>query len=82
MESTQYLTVKEVAKRLKRRKEWIYYLLGKEDPRLTFIRPGTEYLVTAESVATFQHRPRGNPGNGGQAVAQDRQKRPATRARR
>lgn len=71
----EYLTVKEAAKKLKRRKEWIYYLLQQNDPRLVFIRPGTEYLISADSVAAFKHRPRGNPT--WQTAAQDRQRRSA-----
>lgn len=80
-----FLTVREAADRLNRRREWIYYLIREKDPRLDFVelkdvRPGMEkYQITAASVAAFRHRPRGNPGSGGHTATNGR-RAPAKRA--
>lgn len=71
----EWLTVRQAAKALGRRVNWLYHLIDKEDPRLVVEkREGWPFRVSAKSVAGFEHRPPGNPKFQTKAVTPKRSK--------
>jgi excisionase family DNA binding protein len=73
--SDQLLTVRQAAARMGRSIPWIHHLIKEE--RLPAIRPGSEYLIKASDVDSFEHQPRGKPST--QAKEAIKKKLPAAK---